>query len=58
LSEYPPHLDTSAGEDQNAGRIVQVQIGIAEVGVEIYDLLLEVASGRKTKPETLGFEDL
>ena len=42
--------------DVNAGRIVQGEAGIAEVGGEIYDLLLEVASGRKTKPEALGFE--
>jgi altronate dehydratase large subunit len=43
--------------DVNAGRIVLGQAGIADLGAEIYDLLLEVASGRKTKPEALGFED-
>jgi altronate dehydratase large subunit len=43
--------------DVNAGRIVLGEAGIAEVGAEIYGLLQEVASGRKTKPEALGFED-
>ena len=43
--------------DVNGGRIIQGRAGIRDVGVEIYQLLLEVASGRKTKPEALGFED-
>ena len=43
--------------DVDAGRIVQGRASIAEVGLEIYDLVLRVASGEKTKAELLGFED-
>jgi altronate dehydratase large subunit len=43
--------------DVNAGRIVEGKTGITQVGDEIYELLLAVASGRKTKPEALGFHD-
>jgi altronate dehydratase large subunit len=43
--------------DVNAGRIVEGRAGIREIGDEIYQLILEVASGAKTKPEALGFED-
>jgi altronate dehydratase large subunit len=43
--------------DVNAGRIVEGAASIREVGDEIYELVLEVASGAKSKPEALGFED-
>ena len=43
--------------DVNAGRIVQGRAGIRQVGQEIYQIVLSVASGRKTKPEALGFQD-
>jgi altronate dehydratase large subunit len=43
--------------DVNAGRIVQGQAGIVEVGEEIWRLVLDVASGTLTKPEALGFQD-
>jgi altronate dehydratase large subunit len=43
--------------DVDAGRIMQGKAGIAQVGQEIYDLALAVASGRQTKPEALGFQD-
>jgi altronate dehydratase large subunit len=43
--------------DVNAGRIVQGTASIREVGDEIYQLVLDVASGAKSKPEALGFED-
>ena len=43
--------------DVNAGRIIDGTSSISEVGEEIYELILRVASGEKTKPEILGFED-
>jgi altronate dehydratase large subunit len=43
--------------DVNAGRIVEGTASIREVGDEIYRLVLDVASGTKSKPEALGFED-
>jgi altronate dehydratase large subunit len=43
--------------DVNAGRIILGQAGITQVGEEILALVLSVASGAKTKPEALGFQD-
>jgi altronate dehydratase large subunit len=43
--------------DVNAGRIIEGNASIAEVGDEIFELVLRVASGEMTKPEILGFED-
>lgn len=43
--------------DVNAGRIVLGQAGIVQVGEEIYQMVLDVASGGKTKPESLGFQE-
>ena len=43
--------------DVNAGRIVLGQAGIVQVGEEIYQMVLDVASGQKTKPEALGFQE-
>ena len=43
--------------DVNAGRIVQGEAGIVQVGEEIFQMVLDVASGRKTKPEALGFRE-
>jgi altronate dehydratase large subunit len=43
--------------DVNAGRIVEGQAGIVEIGDEIWRLVLDVASGTMTKPEALGFQD-
>lgn len=40
--------------DVNAGRIMTSESTIAEVGREIFDLLLRVAAGERTKSETLG----
>ncbi len=42
--------------DVNAGRIVEGKAGIVEIGKEIWRLVLDVASGTKTKPEALGFQ--
>ena len=43
--------------DVNAGRIINGTASISTVGEEIYQRILRVASGEKTKPEVLGFED-
>jgi altronate dehydratase large subunit len=43
--------------DVNAGRIVEGTASIREVGDEIYRQVLDVASGTKSKPEALGFQD-
>src|ERR1700749_3137184 len=40
--------------DVNAGRIADGEATISAVGQEIFDLMLEVASGRKTGAEKLG----
>jgi altronate hydrolase len=43
--------------DVNAGRIMTGESTIAEVGREIFDLLLRVAAGEMTKSETLGHRE-
>lgn len=43
--------------DVNAGRIIQGKVGITQVGEEIYQKVLAVASGAKSKAEALGFQD-
>jgi altronate hydrolase len=43
--------------DVNAGRIADGDGTIAEVGQEIYDLMLRVASGEKTSSERLGHKE-
>ncbi|MGO9239503.1 MAG: UxaA family hydrolase [Bryobacteraceae bacterium] len=40
--------------DLNAGRILDGEASLEEVGREIFDLLLEVASGKRTASERLG----
>lgn len=44
--------------DVNAGPIITENIGIDAKGREIFGLLLQVASGRKTKAEILGHDEL
>ena len=41
--------------DLNAGDIIDVGVGIDAKGVEIYHFILEVASGRRTRSEELGY---
>ena len=41
--------------DVNAGRILDGTAGVPEVGREIYDLILDVAAGRFTRSERLGY---
>jgi altronate hydrolase len=43
--------------DVNCGGIVDGDAGVAEVGQEIFDLILETASGRLSRSEALGFGD-
>ncbi len=43
--------------DLNAGRIADGVATIEQVGREIFDALLEVASGRKTASERLGHKE-
>ena len=43
--------------DVNAGRIADGEASVQQVGQEIYDLMLEVASGRKTCAERLGHQE-
>ena len=50
------YLRMSTDMDLDCGRIVQ-GAPLSEVGREIFDLLIEVASGQKTKSETLGYGD-
>ena len=43
--------------DVNAGRIADGEATVQEIGDEIFDLLLEVASGRRTCAERLGHHE-
>jgi altronate hydrolase len=43
--------------DVNAGRIADGEATVAEIGREIFDLLLRVASGEKTSSERLGHKE-
>jgi len=43
--------------DVNAGKILRLQASIEEVGKEIYDKLLEVASGAQSCSESLGHQE-
>jgi altronate dehydratase len=43
--------------DVNAGRIVDGEASVEEVGREIFAHLLEVASGRRTSSELLGHKE-
>ena len=43
--------------DVNAGRIAEGETGVQQVGREIFDRLLEVASGRRTHAERLGHRE-
>lgn len=43
--------------DVNAGRIISGEIGIPELGAEIFELILRVASGEKTAAERLGLHN-
>jgi altronate hydrolase len=46
-----------ADMDENCGKIVDGVATISELGDDIFRLILEVASGKKTRSELLGFGD-
>jgi altronate hydrolase len=48
------YRDLKDDMDVNAGRIIDEGATLADVGSEIYDLVLDVAAGRPTKSEQLG----
>jgi altronate dehydratase len=50
------YLRMSTDMDLDCGRVVQ-GVPLSEVGREIFDLVIAVASGQKTKSETLGYGD-
>ncbi|MGH3326723.1 MAG: UxaA family hydrolase [Streptomycetales bacterium] len=51
-------FERMAGDmDVNCGRILDGEAGVEEVGREIFELVLETASGRRSKSEELGFGD-
>ncbi len=41
--------------DLNAGIVMDGQVSVQELGQQLFELILETASGRKTKSEELGF---
>ena len=43
--------------DVNAGRIAEGEATVEQVGREIFELMLEVASGRRTCAERLGHQE-
>jgi altronate hydrolase len=43
--------------DLNAGRILTGEVTVEEMGREIFDKMLSVASGEKTKSEAQGLGD-
>ena len=43
--------------DVNAGRIADGEATVAEVGREIFEMLLGVASGERTSSERLGHKE-
>jgi altronate hydrolase len=43
--------------DLDCGRILSGEVSVEALGQEIFDLVLEVASGRRTKSEALGLGD-
>jgi altronate hydrolase len=54
-----PHMYARLAEDMdvNAGRILDGEATLAEVGREIRDLVLAVAAGERTKSEALGHQE-
>ena len=43
--------------DINAGQIIDSSASIRQIGKEIFDFIIQVASGKKTKSEFLGYDD-
>ena len=53
----PMYEKMSEDMDINAGKIADGDATIQDVGEEIFDYMLDVASGKKSKSEELGFGD-
>jgi len=53
----PMYEKMSEDMDINAGKIADGDATIQDVGAEIFDYMLDVASGKKSKSEELGFGD-
>jgi len=53
----PMYNSMTEDMDINAGKIADGDATIEQVGEEIFDYMLEVASGKKSKSEELGFGD-
>jgi altronate hydrolase len=53
----PMYNSMSEDMDINAGKIADGDATIEQVGEEIFDYMLDVASGKKSKSEELGFGD-
>lgn len=47
----------AADMDVNAGRILEGEATLEDVGTEIYDLIVDVASGKRTVSEELGHQE-
>ena len=43
--------------DINAGKIADGDATIEDMGLEIFDYMLDIASGKQSKSEALGFGD-
>jgi arabinonate dehydratase len=58
LASNTPLYQRMAGDmDLNCGAVLEGQVSIEEMGRLIFDLVLETASGQRTKSERLGFGD-
>jgi altronate hydrolase len=47
----------TANMDNNAGRIADGEATVEKVGTELFETLLRVASGERTRAETLGHHE-
>jgi altronate hydrolase len=56
-SNRETYLAMEEDMDVDCGAIVAGEVSVAELGEQIFQLVLEVASGRKTASEELGFGD-
>ncbi|MBI5083968.1 MAG: altronate dehydratase [Acidobacteria bacterium] len=56
-SNTPMYKRLQENMDVNAGRIADGDAEVADIGVEILDMLVRVASGEKTRSEALGHRE-
>lgn len=50
-------VNMSDNIDFNAGRIITDSISLAEIGEELFDMMVKVCNGRQTKAESLGHRE-